>query len=140
MAYLPEDLPGPQIDDINAGFWEACNQRRLCFQTCTACGQRTHPPLPACPHCQSQRFDWTDAPARGRVFSLVWVWHAAHPSLRGIPLPYNVVVVEFADAPGVRLVSNVVDAREGGLHIGDAVELAWEQSGGQWLPRFRLAG
>ena len=137
MAYFPNGLPGPMPDEVTSGFWDNCNQRRLCFQTCQDCGWRSHPPMSVCPKCQSQRLGWTEAPSRGRIFSLVWAYNTAHPSLRGMKLPYNVAVVEFPDLPGVRLISNVVDGEVDDLRIGDAVELAWEEVEEFCLPRCR---
>jgi uncharacterized OB-fold protein len=53
-------------------------------------------------------------------------------------LPYNVVLVEFPELPGVRLISNVVNASEQSLAIGDELELIWETGeNDQLLPRFR---
>jgi uncharacterized OB-fold protein len=136
MAYLPNGLPGPNPDEVSGPFWANCNQRRLTFQTCGDCGWRTHPPMPVCPSCQSLRRVWTDAPLEGRVFSFIWAHTAAHASLRELQLPYNVVVVEFPDFPGVRLISNVIDVDMGGLQIGDRLNLLWEKVEAHWLPRF----
>jgi len=135
--YLPEALPSPTSDEISAGFWNCCNELRLCFQTCVNCGIHTHPPTVVCPKCQSLNRTWVEAPSRGRVFSFVWAHTAAHASLKGFTLPYNIAVVEFPGFEGVRLVSNVVDANPEELAIGDAVTLTWEEAQGQWLPRFR---
>ena len=139
MAYFGDRnvLPEPNADD--APFWAHCAARRLTFQKCVACGRITHPPIGACPACQSLEREWMDAPAEARVFSFTWVHTAAHDSVAQ-PLPYNVVVVEFPALPGVRLISNVVDAEPGGLAIGDRLSLEWESvSDGLSLPRFQRA-
>lgn len=138
MAYLPDTVPAPVLDETNAPFWENCRAQRLAFQQCGDCHAVVHPPLPVCPRCQSAARHWLEAPSRARVYSFIWAHTAAHDSVRA-SLPYNVVLVEFPDLPGVRLVSNVVDARIGELAIGAAVRLQWEAApGGLWLPRFRL--
>jgi uncharacterized OB-fold protein len=73
------------------------------------------------------------------VYSFTWIHTAAHPSLAEA-LPYNVVVVEFPELPGVRLVSNVVDVERGKLAVGDRLSLIWESArDGVFLPRFRKA-
>ena len=137
MPYLPESLPAPSIDETSAPFWERCNQQRLSFQQCVDCRALVHPPLPVCPKCQSVSRTWVDAPSRARVFSLVWVHTAAHDSVKEA-LPYNVVLVEFPDMPGVRLLSNVIGTSREALAIGDALELVWDrQSDTRWLPRFK---
>jgi uncharacterized OB-fold protein len=137
MAYFGERnvLPEPNADD--APFWANCAARRLTFQQCAACGRVTHPPIGACPACQSFERTSIDAPADARVFSFTWVHTAAHESVAQA-LPYNVVVVEFPALPGVRLISNVADVAHGDIRIGDPLTLAWDPvSDAMSLPRFR---
>ena len=139
-AYLPVTVPGPKLDEVNEPFWTHCNQRRLTFQECGDCGTLVHPPLSACPSCQSFNRQWRAAPATGVVYSYVWVHTAAHESVAR-HLPYNVALVSFPELPGVRLVSNVVNVLEGELAIGDRLRLVWEDGeGGQQLPRFEKFG
>jgi uncharacterized OB-fold protein len=134
LADLAELHPGVHTE----AFWAACAQRALAFQRCTACGRFQHPPLPGCRHCGSRALAWSRVAGRGRIFSVTIVHHPAFPALRDA-VPYNVVTVEFDDAPGVRLVSNVLDAPDG-LAIGQAVDLAWDEPRpGVVLPRFRVA-
>ncbi len=136
MAYLPAEIPLPLPDDDDAPFWAHCNERRLAFQQCPHCATLVHPPLAVCPGCRSFERGWVDAPAQAVVFAFTWAHTAAHASVKQ-SLPYNVVVVEFPQLPGVQLVSNVVDAVIGELRIGDALQLVWEQGwAGQLLPRF----
>lgn len=128
-------VPTPNADD--APFWEHCAQHRLTFQKCRACGTLVHPPIGVCPACQSIEREWVEAPPDAVIWSFTWIHTAAHDAVGG-HLPYNVVVVEFPRLPGVRLISNVVDAVPGGLAVGDRVSLVWEAAGeGGALPRFR---
>lgn len=137
MPYLPITVPGPKIDEVNAPFWENCRARRLAFQQCGDCSHLIHPPLPVCPRCQSVNRQWKHAPHEATVYSFVWVHTAAHDSVADC-LPYNVALVEFPDMPGVRLVTNVVNAQIGQLAFGDRVTIEWEPGGDdQMLPRFR---
>ncbi len=137
MPYLPITVPGPHIDDVNAPFWEHCNAQRLMFQQCGDCLRLVHPPLPICPHCQSLTRQWLEAPAEAVVYSFTWAHTPAHESVRS-SLPYNVALVEFPALPGVRFVSNVINAEHGQLAIGDRLVLEWEPGGNeQLLPRFR---
>ena len=139
MTYFDDRdvAPAPNADD--APFWANCAQRRLTFQKCRACSALTHPPLGVCPRCQATDREWTEAPEQARVYSFTWIHTAALDAVAG-RLPYNVTVVEFPAMPGVRLVTNIVDAKRGRLAIGDRVELIWETlPGGEALPRFRTA-
>ena len=139
MAYFPSTFPAvvPTLDD--RPFWALCNERRLCLQCCAECETFRHPPTPMCPRCQSLAVDWIEAPSVGTIYSYTVVHHPSHPAASAV-VPYNVVLVEFDGVPGVRLVSNVIDATPGALVVGAKVELAWDEgSDGQWLPRFCLS-
>jgi len=138
MSYLPEDLatPIPTLD--NQEWWDACRRRELCFQRCTGCGDLRHPPSPACPRCHRFECEWRRSAGRGQVYSFTWVHHVYLPSLKD-RVPYNVTIVTLDDAPGVRLITNIVDVTPAALTIGLAVEVAWEPTGDLVLPRFRTA-
>jgi uncharacterized OB-fold protein len=120
-------------------FWEACARRELRFQRCGGCGAFRHPPLTGCPHCGSTESGWVRVRGRGRVFSHTTVHHPAIPQVQG-DVPYNVVVVEFDDAPGARVISNVLDAPQDAVRVGLELDLVWDEpQPGVVLPRFRIA-
>src|SRR5262245_53985195 len=83
----------------------ACREIRL--PCCGECGRFHWYPMPRCPHCQSSDIRWTSITGAARLYSWTVVRHAFHPSLRGA-LPYVVALVTFDDAPGVRLITNLV--------------------------------
>jgi hypothetical protein len=98
-------LPVP--DDDGAPFWSYAAQGELRMQACSGCGARRFPPRPCCPRCQSFDSEWQRMSGRGRIWSYV----VAHPPL--LPgyaeaAPYDVIVVELADDPAIRLVGNLV--------------------------------
>jgi hypothetical protein len=136
--YLPQDLAAPAVTLDNREWWEACKRRELVFQRCRRCRALRHPPSPICHRCHAFEHDWQPSAGAGRVYSFTWVHHVFLPSLRD-RVPYDVAVVELDDCPGVRLVSNVVDASPATLRIGSRVRLVWEESGDLVLPRFGLA-
>ena len=82
---------------------------RLCFPYCAACARFHWYPMPLCPHCQSAGFEWRQVTGRGTLYSWTEIHHAFDVRYDG-PLPYIVALIDFADAPGVRLVSNIVGA------------------------------
>src|SRR5262245_18043995 len=93
--------------DLNTKeWWDFCARRELRFQQCVDCGKFRFPPLTGCRYCASTRSLWQRVAGHGRVFSHTTVVHPVIPSISH-DVPYNVVVVEFDDAPGVRLISNV---------------------------------
>lgn len=127
-------------DARTRGFWDACRRRELRFQRCAECGAFRHPPLGGCPHCASAASEWAVVEGPARVFSYTVVHHAAVPTLAG-DVPYIVVVVEFDDAPGARLVSNLLGTPIEDVRIGMELELCWDEVAPEvLLPRFKPKG
>jgi uncharacterized OB-fold protein len=134
--YLTEAIAELFPDAISRQFWDRCAQHVLAFQKCTACGAFRNPPVPICHVCRSTDVEWSPVSGVGTVYSFTIVHHAVHPGLLD-KIPFNVCLVEFADAPGVRLITNVVDAGPDELEIGMPVRLHWEDlANGSTLPRF----
>jgi uncharacterized OB-fold protein len=134
--YLPEEIATLFPDHVTRGFWERCERHELAFQRCTGCGTFRNPPVPLCHQCRSTAYEWSPVVGDGTVYSFTIVAHGVHPGLMD-RLPFNVALVEFPDAPGVRLVSNVVDAAPEELSVGLPVRLRWDDlSNGTVLPRF----
>ncbi|MEU8749858.1 Zn-ribbon domain-containing OB-fold protein [Streptomyces chartreusis] len=97
----------PVTDPDGAPFWEYAAQGELRVQSCADCGEPRFPPRPCCPHCQSFASEWRLMSGHGRIWSYV----VPHPPLLpdyAAQAPYNVIVVELADAPRIRLVGNLV--------------------------------
>ena len=131
-------FPAPAVTDDTRPFWDACRRRELAVQRCAECGTFRHPPTPVCWHCRSFRHEWTRLSGRGTVFSYAVVHRAFLPELAEA-VPYTVVVVSLDDAPGVRLVSNLVGAAPGELRVGLPVEVLFEDVSPEvTLPRFRV--
>lgn len=139
VVTLLADLAAISPDATTAPFWDACRRRELRLQRCADCRTFRQPPSPGCPHCGSARSDWPLLSGRGAVFSYTIVHHAAVPSLAA-DIPYNVVVVQLDDAPGARLISNVLDVDPSDVAVGMRVEVAWDEVRPDVvLPRFRRA-
>lgn len=121
-----------------AGFLEHAREGRLAFPRCAACGRFHWYPMPVCPHCQNPEIDWTPVPGAGEIFSFTTVRHAFDPRRRD-RLPYVVALVTFDHAPGVRLITNIVDSPHEAIAIGRAVEAVLPPAGGGDPPvLFRL--
>lgn len=103
-----------------AGFFEKAATGRLAFPYCRSCCKFHWYPMPRCPHCRSQDIEWRDVAGRGEIVTFTRVMHLFDKSRAG-KLPYVVALVRFADAPGINLVTNIVDQNDE-LHIGQSVE------------------
>ncbi|GKQ36666.1 Zn-ribbon domain-containing OB-fold protein [Streptomyces sp. A012304] len=132
----------PVPDADGAPFWQYAARGELRVQSCADCGEPRFPPRPCCPHCQSFANEWTPTSGRGRIWSYV----VPHPPL--LPdyaeqAPYNVIVVELAEAPRIRLVGNLVSAAGARLdsvpverlRVGARVRVVFDADGGlpQWV-------
>ncbi|MFI1969595.1 Zn-ribbon domain-containing OB-fold protein [Streptomyces cinnamoneus] len=109
-------LPVPDAD--GEPFWTYAARGELRIQSCADCGGLRFPPRPCCPRCQSFATEWRLMSGRGHIWSYV----RPHPPL--LPgyaeqAPYNVVLVQLADAPGIRLVGNPVSAPDAALDSVD---------------------
>jgi len=130
----PLPFPLPAITDDTRPFWDGCRRRELRVQRCTGCGTLRHPPAPACWKCRGFAHEWIALSGRGTVFTHAVVHRAFLPELAS-HVPYTIVVVALDDAPGIRLVSNLV---EGEPRIGLPVEVVFEDvSADVTVPRFR---
>ncbi|MDQ1036934.1 putative OB-fold protein [Streptomyces sp. V3I8] len=138
----------PVVDDDGAPFWEYAARGELRVQACAGagCGELRFPPRPCCPRCHSFDSEWRAMSGRGRIWSYV----VPHPPLLpdyAAQAPYNVVVVELAEAPHIRLVGNVVSGPDAPLdsvpgdrlRIGARVHVVFGEGGaGVRLPRWML--
>lgn len=118
-------------------FWEEAAQGRLSIQQCQACKHLWHPPRPVCPDCHS--LDLAPAPmsGRGKLYSFMQVHY---PPPRGFDEPPLVVLIDLEEG-GIRLISNIVDAKLEDLTPDAPVVVDFEKTAsGKSLPVFRLAG
>ncbi|MGA6155737.1 Zn-ribbon domain-containing OB-fold protein [Stenotrophomonas sp. NPDC087984] len=138
-------LLAPVPDEDGAPFFAYAARGELRVQCCADCGEPRFPPRPCCPHCQSFDCLWKKLSGRGRIWSYV----LPHPPLLpayAAQAPYNVVLVELADAPRIRLVGNLVAAADAALNsvpperirIGAPVKAAFHATEGgltvvRWL-------
>jgi len=99
-------------------FFDHAERGVLAFPYCPACSRFHWYPMKRCPHCQADAIEWRPVDGRGRLYSWTDVRHPF--GMRPKP-PYIVALVEFDDAPGVRLITNLRAVSEATLRIGAAV-------------------
>ena len=138
---MSEPLPPlPAPDDASRPYWEAAARGELCMQRCTRCRHWRFPPRPACPRCRAFESEWVAVSGRGTLFS----WTVVHPPV--LPafrqrVPLQVVLVELAEDPGLRLLGNLIDVPPAEIAIGMPLEVCFEPAGeGFSLPQWRRAG
>ncbi|WP_375485256.1 Zn-ribbon domain-containing OB-fold protein [uncultured Mycobacterium sp.] len=133
-------LPGEHVriavNKDTEPFWQAAKQRRLVAPQCADCGAFRLPPTPFCPNCQSKAVNWVQLSGEATVYSFAVVHGIpGMPELTVVP-----VVVDLPDAPGARLVTNVIDVAPSEVAIGMAVRVDFSPIADGWLlPVFRPA-
>jgi len=132
-------LPSPSPE--SAKLWTGGLDGQLLIHRCRACGRFFHPPGPVCWRCHS--LEVGPEPASGRATVATFTINR-QPWVPGFAPPYVVAMVELADEPDVRLVTNIVGIAPEDVRIGLEVEVffeEWEGPDGKLaLPLFRPAG
>ena len=135
---LSSALPGENVhittDAYTEPFWQAAKEDRLVAPKCAYCGTFRLPPTPFCPNCQSTDVQWPSLSGRATVFS--------YSVVHGFPgLPDIVIiaaVLDLPDAPGARLVSDIVGIDPDDVKIGMEVEAFFSPIADGWkLPLFK---
>jgi uncharacterized protein len=142
-SYRRPDLrltPTPTAE--SAAYWTGGERGELMIYRCRQCDRFFHPPGPVCWRCRSTDVAPEAVSGRGTVAAYTV---NRQPWIPGFDPPYIVAMVELADEPDVRLVTNIVDIAASDMQVGLEVEVFFEDwtglSGDEdsrvWLPLFR---
>ncbi|TQM11227.1 Zn-ribbon domain-containing OB-fold protein [Pseudonocardia kunmingensis] len=135
---LPAEFAEIHPDAWTEPFWLATREHHLTVPKCTHCGTFRFPPGPFCFECQHQDVEHVEVSGNGTVYTYTVARHAVVPSLAD-SVPYVVAVLELDDAPGVRMIANVVESDPESVRIGSRVELVWDDVDDEvTMPRFRI--
>jgi uncharacterized protein len=133
------EIPPQPLSDVDSmGFWEATSRGELAICRCRRCRSWMHPPLERCRRCGGDTaFEAIDG--RGTIHSFIVMHRASVPGL-GAP-PHVIVLVDFDDAPGVRLTGMLRGGAPSDVEIGAAVQArVVDVPGGPYrAPEFVLA-
>ena len=132
--------PAPAIEDHDRGFWEAAKERRLVVQNCTACSRLQMPPMATCAKCGSKdHLEWKEVRGRGRING-----YCVQHDTRVVPLkpdqPFNTAVIELADHPEIKFLSNLPGVPAGKVPVGADVSVTFEEvEPGTLVPEWKLS-
>ena len=141
----PQTRLAPSPTDESTAFWTGGRNGKLLINRCHGCGHYFHPPGPACWRCRST--DVAPEPVSGKGTVAAYTINR-QPWIPGLDPPYIVAMVELADEPDVRLITNIIDVSLDDIRVGLPVEVFFEDwtamSGEEesrvWLPLFRPVG
>jgi uncharacterized OB-fold protein len=138
---LATTIPGEHVriavNKDTEPFWQAAKDRRLVAPQCGECQAFRLPPTPFCPNCQSKQVNWVELSGAATVYSFAVVHGVpGMPDLVLVP-----AVLDLPDAPGARLVSNIVDVAPADVTIGMPLRVDFSPITDGWLlPVFRADG
>ena len=134
--------PVPIPDPISEFYWESAKQGRLAVQGFEGLDLLQHPPSPV-PEIPGGGPEGAvpiavEVSGRGTLFSFTVLRQPFHPAFVDA-IPMMIGLTELDDAPGVRILTNIVEAQADELWIGMPMEVVFESRGGMALPQFRPA-
>ena len=126
-SYLPEGLPIPvaDADGLSRPYWEGLKAGKILIQRCNGCRTWQWGPEWICHRCHGADMGWEEVTGEGRIYSWERAWHPVHPALKGIG-PYVVVLVELAQAGGIRMIGNLLGDPRQPVAIGSEVVAEFE--------------
>lgn len=128
----------PVWENFEDGFWQGIKQRKLKFQKCSGCGTFSHPPRVRCPKCKGDGWEWVESSGKGRIYSWTVARQEVHPAFR---VPFEIVLVEMENEPGVRIISNMIDCSPEEISFDMPVEVCFREVTKEWaLPMFKKLG
>jgi uncharacterized protein len=114
------DVPPQPLPNVDTeGFWEATRRGELALCRCRQCRSWMHPPLERCRSCSGET-TFEVISGRGRIHSFIVMHRASVPGLG--PPPHVVVLVEFDDAPGIRLTGMLTGVPAEAVEVGAPVQ------------------
>lgn len=123
----------PRLDDDNRQFWTGGESGRLMLQRCRGCNYYVHPPGPICPQCLSRDLEFVAASGKGRVVSFTVNHQPWNPTME---TPYVIALVELAEQPGLRLMTNIVGCPPETVTFDLPVRVTFEHHDDVWIPLF----
>jgi hypothetical protein len=134
--------PVPIPDPVSASYWDSAKEGRLTVQGFEGLDVLQHPPSPVPeiigggPPLERAVPIAVEVSGRGTLFSFTILRQAFHPGFVDA-IPMMIGLTELDDAPGVRILTNIVDAAPAELWIGMPMEVVFESRGEMALPQFR---
>ena len=123
MTSSPRTRPLPTPTAFSRPFWEGTQAGELRVPKCDDCSFYRWTPLPACPRCLSESFEWAQVSGRGTVYSFSVVYRPSDPV--AFAEPYVVAVIRLEE--GVAMLSTIVGCAPDDVRVEMPVEVAFEK-------------
>jgi uncharacterized protein len=139
MSAIPGlERPAPVANELTKPFWDACNERRLVLQHCSACDRLHYPPAQKCSKCGAGNMSWKEVKGRGHIDVFFVIRDSRIKGFRSAQ-PVNFAVITLDEDPGINFLSNLPGMRPGEVTPGSPVQVIFEEtSNGQLLPEWQV--
>ena len=128
----------PAVTEETQEFWDAAREGRLLVEHCNSCGTDQFPPRGVCRIDRSRDTSMIEITSRGRVYSYTVNYQRWMPDLE---VPYAIVLVEFPDHPGFRVVGRLRGCAPEDAAIDMEVDVGFEEGpAGFAIPSFVAVG
>ena len=118
-VYICDPVPQQGADQNRIyPFYEHLREGRLTTTRCMECNHITWPPKVVCTECMSDKLEWVDFPATGKIYAFTIQVGGVPP---GFTPPLVYALIDFDN--GVRVISPLVDTKPEDVHVGDEVTL-----------------
>ena len=131
--------PLPKLNELDTGeFWQATANKEFRYQQCANCDTIVWHPRAHCTGCVDGDLRWKVSAGKGTIYSFSVVRLSYHPFFR-TKVPYAVADVDLDEGP--RFLTNVTGINDPltDVHVGQSVELAWEEHDELSIPLVRPA-
>lgn len=128
----------PAMTAETVGFWAGTERGELVVEHCDPCGRHLFPPRGYCPGCGGREVSGAVVAGPAVVYSFTVNWNRWQADL---PVPFALVLVEFPEAPGFRLLGRMHGDAIHELRVGQPVDVGFAAGpDGVRVPCFRASG
>lgn len=118
---------------LTTEFWEEIKKGKLVRPVCQDCDNSFFSPQTLCPQCQSDNWKFRESSGKGSIYSFTIVHR---PPDNAYPTPYIIIDVELEEK--WRMYSRLLECSPSEVHIGQPVEVSFQEFRGEMLPFFRV--
>ena len=136
---MPRPIPVP--NELTKPFWDACNERRLVVQNCSACNRKQFPPQANCAKCgKPDNLAWIEVQGKGHIMSYFVIHDSRMKAIQAMQ-PLNLAIVALDEDPEINFLGNLPGTPVDEVPMGAPVELVFDEvEGGQLVPDWKVIG
>lgn len=125
----------PALTPDSQAFWQGGAEDKLQIYFCYDCDRFFHPPGPICPDCAGENIGPKAVSGKGKIVTFTINHQKWHPDLE---VPFVVAIVELAEQPGLRLVTNITGCAPQDVYVELPVRVHFLQQEDVWIPLFEV--